>query len=85
MLKQENTKELRLTAYESPKIETLGSVQDLTAQELDKVGTSADFLTALLPDLTGTIQPDVSADLPHKLELRERGPVPRSRRFRVHL
>jgi len=59
MLKQENTKELRLTAYESPKIETLGSVQDLTAQELDKVGTSADFLTALLPDLTGKIQPDV--------------------------
>ena len=48
-------KELRLAAYESPKIETLGSVQDLTAQELDKVGTSADFLTLLLPDLTGKI------------------------------
>ena len=59
MLKQENTKELRLTAYESPKIETLGSVQDLTAQELDKIGTSADILTALVPDLTGKIQPDV--------------------------
>jgi hypothetical protein len=58
MLDEENTKELRLTAYESPKIETLGSVQDLTAQELDKVGTSADFLTLLLPDLTGKIQND---------------------------
>jgi hypothetical protein len=55
---EENTKELRLTAYESPKIETLGSVQDLTAQELDKIGTSADFLTLLLPDLTGKIVND---------------------------
>jgi hypothetical protein len=59
MLKSENTKELRLTPYESPKIETLGSVQDLTAQELDKIGTSADILTELLPDLTGKIVPDV--------------------------
>jgi hypothetical protein len=59
MLKPENTKELRLTPYESPKIETLGSVQDLTAQELDKIGTSADILTELLPDLTGKIVPDV--------------------------
>lgn len=50
-----------MTAYESPKIETLGSVKDLTAQvpgELDKIGTSADFLTALLPSLTGKIVPD---------------------------
>jgi hypothetical protein len=58
MDEQNTTKELRLTAYESPKIETLGSVKDLTAQELDKVGTSADFLTLLLPDLTGKIIPD---------------------------
>lgn len=55
---EETTKELRLTPYESPKIETLGSVQDLTAQELDKIGSSADFLTLLLPDLTGKIVPD---------------------------
>jgi hypothetical protein len=58
MQEQEHTKELRLTPYESPKIETLGSVQDLTAQELDKIGASADFLTLLLPDLTGKILPD---------------------------
>ena len=61
MVDGRTAKELRLTAYESPKIETLGSVKDLTAQvpgELDKIGTSADFLTALLPALTGKIVPD---------------------------
>lgn len=44
--------------YESPKVYTLGTVQALTSQELDKIGTSADILTQLVPDLTGTIQPD---------------------------
>jgi hypothetical protein len=47
-----------MTNYESPKVYTLGTVQQLTSQELDKVGTSADFLTQLLPDLTGKIIPD---------------------------
>ena len=45
-------------AYESPKVYTLGTVQELTSQELDKVGTSSDFLTLLLPDLTGDIIKD---------------------------
>jgi hypothetical protein len=46
------------TEYGAPKVYTLGTVQELTSQELDKVGTSADILTQLLPDLTGTIIPD---------------------------
>jgi hypothetical protein len=44
--------------YTPPQVYKLGTVSELTEQELDKVGTSADILTALLPDLTGTIQPD---------------------------
>lgn len=44
--------------YTSPKVYTLGTVQELTSQELDKVGTSSDILTQLLPDLTGKIIPD---------------------------
>jgi hypothetical protein len=47
-----------MTNYESPKVYTLGTVQELTSQELDKVGTSSDFLTLLLPDLTGKIIDD---------------------------
>jgi hypothetical protein len=44
--------------YESPQLKTLGTLEELTAQELDKVGVSADILTELLPDLTGKIIPD---------------------------
>ena len=44
--------------YRPPTIETLGSVEELTAQSLDKVGSNADFLTSLLPALDGTIRPD---------------------------
>ncbi len=50
-----------MTDYTSPKVYTLGTVQDLTSQELDKVGTSSDFLTLLLPDLTGKIINDPTA------------------------
>ena len=45
-------------AYEAPALRTIGTVYELTQQELDKVGSSADFLTLLLPDLTGKIVPD---------------------------
>jgi hypothetical protein len=55
----DQTKELDLTPYESPKITTLGSLEDLTAQVLDKVGSSADFLTPQLPALDGKVQPDI--------------------------
>jgi len=48
-----------MTNYDTPKVYTLGTVHELTSQELDKIGTSADFLTELLPDLTGVIQPDL--------------------------
>jgi hypothetical protein len=44
--------------YKAPQVNRLGSVEELTAQELDKIGSTADFLTLLLPDLTGVIQPD---------------------------
>ena len=44
--------------YKAPQLRSLGSVEELTAQELDKVGSQDDFLTLLLPDLTGEIIPD---------------------------
>ncbi len=44
--------------YKAPQIKQLGSVEGLTAQSLDKVGSQADFLTLLLPDLDGEIIPD---------------------------
>jgi hypothetical protein len=42
-------------AYEAPELSDLGSVEDLTLQILNKCGTKSDFLTALLPDLVGSI------------------------------
>jgi hypothetical protein len=47
-----------MSDYTPPKVHTLGTVQELTSQELDKVGSSSDFLTLLLPDLTGKIVND---------------------------
>ena len=44
--------------YEAPKLTVVGSVHGITLQELDKIGTSEDFLTQLLPNLTGEIVPD---------------------------
>jgi hypothetical protein len=44
--------------YKAPQLKQLGSVEELTAQELDKIGSTADFLTLLLPDLDGEILPD---------------------------
>lgn len=45
-------------AYEAPRLAVLGAFSALTLQELDKVGSGADFLTMLVPDLTGTLVPD---------------------------
>jgi hypothetical protein len=45
--------------YETPQVKLLGTVEELTAQDLDKVGSIDDFLTLLLPDLDGVILPDV--------------------------
>jgi hypothetical protein len=47
-----------MATYDAPKVYSLGTVHELTSQELDKVGHSADFLTLLLPDLTGKIVND---------------------------
>jgi hypothetical protein len=44
--------------YTPPTVTELGSVRDLTLQDMDKIGKSADFLTRLLPDLNGSIVPD---------------------------
>jgi hypothetical protein len=44
--------------YSAPQLRSLGSVEEMTNQELDKVGSIDDFLTLLLPDLDGVIQPD---------------------------
>jgi hypothetical protein len=44
-------------SYEAPRIWVLGDFSALT-QSFDKVGASPDFITALIPDLDGTIVPD---------------------------
>ena len=44
--------------YEPPTLETIGTVHELTQQQLDKVGSAADILTELLPDLDGDIIPE---------------------------
>lgn len=43
--------------YEAPELRIIGSVHELT-QALDKVGSSLDFLSPLLPELDGEFQPD---------------------------
>jgi hypothetical protein len=44
--------------YEAPSVRDLGSVKELTAQDLDKVGSLDDFLTPTIPSLDGEILPD---------------------------
>jgi hypothetical protein len=43
--------------YEAPEVRELGSVHELT-QDLDKIGSVADFLTPAIPDLDGDFTPD---------------------------
>jgi hypothetical protein len=43
--------------YEAPRISVLGQFPALT-QSLNKVGPNDDFLTALVPQLDGSIVPD---------------------------
>jgi hypothetical protein len=43
--------------YNSPTVKTLGTVQELTAQGLNKVGNGADQFTAQIPALVGSIVP----------------------------
>ena len=44
--------------YEAPKVIDLGQFPVLTLQSLDKIGSAPDFLTALIPQLDGSIIPD---------------------------
>lgn len=44
--------------YEAPKVIDLGQFPALTLQSLDKIGSTPDFLTALIPQLDGSIVPD---------------------------
>ena len=44
--------------YEAPQVRELGSVADLTEQQLDKVGSVADVFTPAIPQLDGDILPD---------------------------
>jgi hypothetical protein len=44
-------------AYEAPKVTVLGQFPVLTLA-LDKIGSTPDFLTALIPQLDGSIVPD---------------------------
>ena len=45
------------TAYEAPKVTEIGQFPVLTLS-LDKIGSSPDFLTQLIPQLDGSIVPD---------------------------
>ena len=53
MKKKQTTKQ----PWSSPRFTEYGTISQLTAQ-LDKTGSSDDFLTLLLPDLDGSIVPD---------------------------
>lgn len=44
--------------YESPRISLLGSIEELTLQ-LDKIGDEPDILTPIIPQLDGSIVPDI--------------------------
>jgi hypothetical protein len=44
-------------AYEAPKVTVLGQFPVLTLND-DKIGSTPDFLTALIPTLDGSIVPD---------------------------
>jgi len=45
--------------YEAPKLAVLGQFPTLTLNgSLDKIGSTPDFVTALIPDLDGSIVPD---------------------------
>ena len=46
------------STYEAPELRIVGSVHELTQQEFDKVGTSLDAASFVIPGLTGVIQPD---------------------------
>ena len=43
--------------YEAPKIAVLGQFPALTL-DLDKIGSTPDFVTNLIPQLNGSIVPD---------------------------
>ena len=43
--------------YESPEMRILGSVEELTLQQLNKVGSSADVFTPINENLVGSIIP----------------------------
>jgi hypothetical protein len=43
--------------YEAPKVRVLGTVEELTAQDFDKIGSVDDILTPIL-SLDGEILPD---------------------------
>ena len=45
-------------AYEAPKITPIGEFPVLTQQQFDKIGSTPDFLTDLIPQLDGSIVPD---------------------------
>ena len=46
-----------LDKYEAPKVITLGTIEEMTAQ-FDKIGSVADVFTPAIPDLDGEIKTD---------------------------
>lgn len=45
-------------SYEAPRVRFLGSVEDLTAQSDDKIGSVDDLITLIVPTLDGEVLPD---------------------------
>ena len=47
-----------MNEYEAPQVKFLGSVNELTEQDLDKIGSVDDIFTPAIPLLDGEILPD---------------------------
>lgn len=47
-----------IEAYTAPTVRSLGSVEEMTRQQFDKIGSAADAYTPAIPTLDGTVFPD---------------------------
>jgi hypothetical protein len=44
-----------MSSYTSPVVRTLGTVQELTEQNFNKVGATADAATQVIPSIVGSL------------------------------
>jgi hypothetical protein len=48
---------MNLKSYEKPELKDLGSLEDMTQQSFNKVGSSPDTFTANIPIIVGSLTP----------------------------